>query len=553
MLLSRIVHFLSQASTLRRCPQPQPCEGLTLKVGSSIPDIQILSLTSHEVHNYQSPYTQGKKLDFCDVTVTLTHANESDLVQLSVWLPFPSAWNGRFLATGGGGLATGYIGYAQPAAVIQGYAAAATEGGLTLNGTIDPQTGQWGLRTDGTLNTALLTNYAHRSVHDLAVLGKALTTAFYGTAPRFSYWHGCSTGGRQGFVAAALYPADYDGILAASPGIHLPELFAWLFWPPALMLNASSASSPPPPPPPPPQCVFSAFQRSIIEACDALDGAADGLISGSGDCPFDASGLVNTTIPCAETNTSVTITEQHATLVQAILDGPVDPATGDTLWYGLPPGASFRGTADTITTTTTNETHPTTATTTTTTTRINPFLPAVSWLRNFLLKSPTYNISTLTIPQFVDAVHASREQFGDLLSKEQLGLEGFQQAGGKLLAWHGLADEIVPPAGTVKYREMVGEAFSEQNVEVEDFFRLFLAPGAGHCGGNLGVGYGPVPVDALGALVRWVEDAVEPETLFAEVTGGGRRVTRELCLWPGVLRWDGEGGLDLAGSFGCEE
>ncbi|PYI13249.1 tannase and feruloyl esterase [Aspergillus violaceofuscus CBS 115571] len=504
MLFARIVHFLTQASTLRRCPQPQPCESLTLQA-SSIPGIEILSLTSHEVHDYQSPYTQGQKLDFCDVTVTLIHPNESDLVQLS------------------------------PAAVIHGYAAAATEGGLTLNNTIDPQTGQWGLRPDGTINTALLTNYAHRSVHDLALLGKALTTAFYGTAPRFSYWTGCSTGGRQGFVAAALYPEDYDGILAASPGINLPEMFAWLFWPPALMLNASA--------PPPPQCVFSMFQRSIIEACDGLDGAEDGLISGWGHCPFDASVLVNTTIPCTETNTTIAITEQHAGLVQAILDGP----------YGLPPGASFRGTADTITTpfpinttTTTDGSHPTT-------TRINPFLPAVSWLRSFLLKNPTYNVSTLTIPQFFDAVHASRERFGDLLSKEQLGLEGFQQAGGKLLAWHGLADEIVPPAGTVKYRETVGEGFGEHNIEVEDFFRLFLAPGAGHCGGNLGVGYGPVPVDALGALVRWVEDAVEPETLFAEVRGGGRRVSRELCLWPGVLRWDGEGGLDLAGSFGCEE
>ncbi|PYH81821.1 feruloyl esterase [Aspergillus uvarum CBS 121591] len=531
----------------RLATTPQPCESLTLQA-SSIPGIEILSLTSHEVHSYQSLYTQGQKLDFCDVTVTLTHPNESDLIQLSVWLPFPSAWNGRFLATGGGGLATGYIGYAQPAAVIQGYAAAATEGGLTLNNTIDPQTGQWGLRPDGTINTALLTNYAHRSVHDLAVLGKAVATAFYGTAPRFSYWNGCSTGGRQGFVAAALYPEDYDGILAASPGINLPEMFAWLFWPPALMLNASA--------PPPPQCVFAAFQRSIIKACDGLDdGAEDGLISGWGHCPFDASVLVNTSIPCTETNTTIPITEQHVILVQAILNGPVDPATGDTLWYGLPPGASFRGTADTITTpfpitttttTTTDRSHPAT-------TRINPFLPAVSWLRNFLLKNPTYNVSTLTIAQFFDAVHASRERFGDLLSKEQLGLEGFQQAGGKLLAWHGLADEIVPLAGTVKYRETVGEAFSEQNIEVEDFFRLFLAPGAGHCGGNLGVGYGPVPVDALGALVRWVEDAVEPETLFAEVKGGGRRVSRELCLWPGVLRWDGEGGLDLAGSFGCEE
>ncbi|RAL13117.1 tannase and feruloyl esterase, partial [Aspergillus homomorphus CBS 101889] len=492
------------------------------------------------------------KLDFCDVTATLTHPGEGDIVKLSVWLPFPEAWNGRFQATGGGGLATGYIGYRQPEAVIQGYAAAATEGGLTLNGTIDPQSGQWALRPDGTLNTALLKNFAHRSIHDLAVVGKALTTLFYGAAPKYSYWSGCSTGGRQGYVAAALYPTDYHGILANSPGINLPELFAWLLWPPILMLNTTTATVSPPP-----QCVFSAFQAAMIETCDGLDGVVDGLISmyGPGACPFHPTTLINTTIPCADTNTRLTITEDHATLVQSILDGPVDPTTDERLWYGLPPGASFKGTADTITTTSLPP-YPNTTTTPITTTKINPFIPAVSWLKNFLHGDPTFNITTMTLPEYLNAVHTSRTKFGHLLAQEHGDLEAFQQAGGKLLTWHGMADEIVPPGGTIMYRETVEKVFErrEEDVEVDEFFRLFLAPGVGHCagfGGSGPTGYGPVPVDALGSLVRWVEEGVEPETLFAEAVGGGRRMSRELCRFPAVLRYDGVGDVDVAGSFSC--
>ncbi|PYH40705.1 feruloyl esterase, partial [Aspergillus saccharolyticus JOP 1030-1] len=532
MLLSHIAHFFAQASLLGHRRGPQPCEGVAIK---PIPGIEIHSLTSHEVHGYESPYTLGHQLDFCDVTVLLSHQGEDDQVQLSVWLPFPEAWNGRFLATGGGGLATGYIGYTQPAAVIQGYAAAATEGGLTLNNTIDPQSGQWALRADGSLNRALLQNYAHRSIHDLAVVGKAVTQAFYGRAPRFSYWNGCSTGGRQGIVAAALYPRQFNGILAASPGIYQPDLFAWFLWPPLVMLNNTTTI--------PPQCVFSAFQQAILATCDGLDGVVDGLISAYREpCPFNPASLINTSIGCPETNSTLTITAHHAALVQSILAGPVDPGTGEQLWYGLPPGASFRGTADTITV---NRT-----------TQINPFLPATSWLRHFLLHDPTYNISTLTMPQFLAAVHRSRTQFGDLLTAEQHHtLDKFQQAGGRLLAWHGLADEIIPAQGTIQYREAVERAFQAagRKVEVDDFFRLFLAPGAGHCGGTLQVGYGPVPVDALGAVVRWVEEGVRPDTLFAEVvsTGEGGTVSRGLCRWPGVLKYDGQGDVDVAGSFVC--
>ncbi|KAJ4178525.1 hypothetical protein NW755_013139 [Fusarium falciforme] len=210
--------------------------------------------------------------------------------------------------------------------------------GLTLNNTIDSQTTQWFLKNDSTVNEVLLENFAHRSVHDLTVIGKAAVKAFYGKQPAYSYYSGCSQGGRQGYFAAEKYPEDFDGILANAPAINAPQLSPAEFWPSVLMTNIVV----------PPQCVFRACQDAIVEACDALDGARDGLISAPEKCHYDTSKLVSKKIECTETDSTVVVTKEHAELVAKILEGPVD-SNGKTLWYGTPPGADFDGLANTTT------------------------------------------------------------------------------------------------------------------------------------------------------------------------------------------------------------
>ena len=132
---------------------------------------------------------------------------------MTIWIGLPmTGWNGRFMGTGGGGFSGGSAGGVnQP--VTQGFAAGATDTGH------EGGSGSFALSADGGLEWQLIRDNAHLGIHEMTVTGKALTEAFYGEAPRYSYFSGCSTGGRQGLMEAQRYPADYDGIVSRAPAI----------------------------------------------------------------------------------------------------------------------------------------------------------------------------------------------------------------------------------------------------------------------------------------------------------------------------------------------
>jgi hypothetical protein len=155
-------------------------------------------------------------LNFCQVNVTLTHPGTGDAVKNQVWLPLTN-WNGRFLGVGGGGYAAGVWTSLGPA-IQRGYAAVSTDAGHSQNNSGDASA--WALVSPGNVNQYLLLDFASLSIHDMTVLGKAVTEAFYAAKPAYSYWQGCSTGGRQGIGEAQMYPDDYDGIVAAAPAVQ---------------------------------------------------------------------------------------------------------------------------------------------------------------------------------------------------------------------------------------------------------------------------------------------------------------------------------------------
>ncbi|EEU36370.1 uncharacterized protein NECHADRAFT_3048, partial [Fusarium vanettenii 77-13-4] len=425
-------------------------------------------------------------VNICNLTLSLQHQSVDDVVKVGIWLPLQN-WNGRFMATGGSGISAGdEMNLVIPAA--QGYAAGFTDAGLTLNNTIDSQTTKWFLRDDGTVNEVLLENFAHRSIHDLAVIGKAAVKAFYGKQSAYSYYTGCSQGGRQGYFAAEKHPDDFDGILANAPAINAPQLSPAEFWPSVLMTNIVV----------PPQCVFRAYQDAIIEACDALDGARDGLISAPEKCRYDTSKLVSKKTECTETGGTVVITKKHAEL---------------TLWYGTPPGADFDGLANT--------------TTVNGTTVPAPFLTAQAWFKYAIAQDPSLDTSKLSLSDFFHLFQQSVDRLTDSVGSDNPDLTTFKNAGGKLLSWHGMADPLVMHGGTVLYWDRLRKKASSQ-AELDSFYRLFLAPGAGHCFG----GVGPNPTEPLSALVDWVEKGISPDTLFAEAVTGGKSITRNLCPYP---------------------
>lgn len=151
------------------------------------PSVRILSV---------SMATAGSGADavpYCLVKVQAPAA-----INLWVGLPTAGKWNGRWQSVGGGGYAGSVM--APTAALLEGYAAAATDTGH-VGGRPDlpvpPLDGSFAMLAPGVPNTALQIDFAYRSEHLMAVIGKQLVKAFYGQSPRYSYWNGCSTGGRQ--------------------------------------------------------------------------------------------------------------------------------------------------------------------------------------------------------------------------------------------------------------------------------------------------------------------------------------------------------------------
>jgi feruloyl esterase len=441
-----------------------------------------------------------------------------DRVRTDVWLP-ATGWNGRFQGTGGGGFAAGSFDYALAPAVKDGYAAASTDAGVSVDSL---SAATWALDEHGNVNQGLLTNFASRSVHEMSLIGEQVTASFYGRRASHSYWNGCSTGGRQGMMEAQRYPRDFDGIVASAPATDMDRLAFAHLWPFVVMNQEHTF---------PTGCELEAFNRAAIAACDHDDGVADGIISRPEQCEYDPSQLVGQTVPCE--NGPVQITEADARVVRMIWDGPRSP-DGKRLWYGLPRGTPF----DPLATTVASPEG----------TRHGVLFPiADDWIRYFVKRQPSFDPSTIGYRDFERLFEQSHDEYGDVVGTGDPDLSGFRDAGGRMITWHGLADRLIPFQDTVDYRRRVEDRMGGTRA-TDRFWRVFLAPGADHCGS----GAGPAPTDPLAAVVDWVEKGHAPDALPAAMTTAeGRTITRNLCRYPLVSRYTGHGDPAAAASFRC--
>jgi hypothetical protein len=448
---------------------------------------------------------------WCDITVTLTHPGANDHVNIKISLPQDRRkWTGRFQATGGSAYLAGDFGAPLVTAVKAGYAAAATDAGV---GRAVVDVSGWALDANGKVNTPLLKNFASRSLHDMAVVGKDAALKFYGSPVRYAYWNGCSTGGRQGFEEAQDYPHDFQGILAPAPAINWDRFAVATLWP-QVVFNEEKTY--------PTQCELEAFNTAAVKACDTLDGVKDGIIDNPQHCKWDARRLIGTKVLCE--GKEITISAAVADVVDKIWMGPISP-DGKRLWYGPNKGASFSSLA----------------------TVGSPFFVADNWVKYFVKKDPRFDTTKLTYRQFDEIFRQSRQDYDSVIGTDDPDLSAFRKAGGKLLSWHGQADNLIPTQGSVDYRERVDRLMGGDK-KVDEFYRLFLLPGVTHCGG----GPGPQPTDDLGALVNWVEKGQAPATLAAAITGAdGKTVTRNVCRYPQVTRYTGHGDPATAASHRC--
>ncbi|GJC87405.1 putative feruloyl esterase ARB_07085 [Colletotrichum liriopes] len=470
---------------------------------------EVLSLDTNLVTNHSSsvpsavrftqPSVEVRNASFCNVTVTYTHPGQGDTVIVEAWLP-ADEWNGRLQAVGGGGWVAGRSApfYSAMSGVISdGYATITTDAGLGDAQDATP----WALLSPGNVNLYGLQNLASVSLEDEAIIGKLLIKSYYGRGPDYSYWNGCSQGGRQGLMLAQRYPTAYDGIAAGAPGIYWTDFFPSMLWPQQFMNMLGEY---------PHACELQAITAAAVSACDGLDGVVDGIISVVDDClaSFDPFELVGQAINCSQASK---VSSAAAAVINATWQGMRD-SQGAQTWPGLNPGTDLTvGVA--ITDCTTGAC------------KGVPLAIASQWLSLFVARDANLDLSYLSHGEFDWLAHQGRQRYNSIIGTDDPDLSAFRNAGGKLVTFHGLIDELLPSKGTVKYHNRVSDLISD----VPDFYRHFEVPGMGHCSGGLSGG----PTGLFDQLRAWVENGTAPDQVPVTVTDPkGAMQSRILCPYP---------------------
>ncbi|KAE8145406.1 feruloyl esterase B precursor [Aspergillus avenaceus] len=480
----------------------------------SIPGGHIIDLLASPVWSYQGNLST---IDFCNVTVIYTHTGHNESIVTTVWLPLAN-WNDRLLGAGGGGYAARPMDDVLSMAVSRNYTVVATDAGhISENATSSES---WSLTPSGEVNMALLEDFASVSLADAATIGKQVIANFYGRRPRYSYWSGCSTGGRQGLMLAQRYPTAFDGIMAGAPAIYWPTVAVADYWPQFIMNQMQHY---------PPQCITDAITNATIQACDGHDKVLDGVISAPHLCRFNPLTLIGTKVNCS--GESLEITQKDALVAIRSWQGPTT-THGSFAWYGMEKGTplsmGIESQARTICTTPRNCTGA-------------PFATATDWITRFVLQNVSADLTTLSHPEFDAMLAHSQQRYNSIIATDNTNLSAFKQAGGKMVTWQGQADQLIAPKGIERYYRQV----QDNDPAIRDFYRLYAAPGVNHCGG----GRGASPVTPLTAVVNWVEKGIAPDTLDAVSSEGSRR---KLCLWPLVSVYKG-GDVKDANSYRCQE
>jgi feruloyl esterase len=432
--------------------------------------------------------------EFCRVAATLTPSSDSD-IKVEVWLP-ANGWNGKFQAVGNGGWA-GTISYAALAdAVRAGYASASTDTG---------HVGAGGAFAFG--HPEKLVDFAWRSEHEMTVKAKAIIQAFYGSAPKLSYWNGCSTGGRQGLKEAQTFPDDFDGIIAGAPA-NRTAISLWI----AHAVLKDPASYIPP-------AKYPIIHQAALASCDVIDGLEDGLIDDPTKCSFDPEVLL-----CKDDDGPSCLTAPQVAAAKKIYSPAINPRTGQQLFSSLVPGTELGWGVQAL--------------------GPDPSANIYDQYRYVVFNDPNWDWKTFNFDGDVAR--------GDLpenliMNATDPDMKPFFSHGGKLLLYHGWSDPNVPTLNTIKYYNSVVENLGGA-AEAANRVRLFLAPGMGHCGG----GDGPNVFDKVGALEQWVEHGKAPDMLTASHSTDGKvDRTRPVCPYPQVARYNGTGSIDVAGNFVC--
>lgn len=457
---------------------------------------------------------------FCRVRVVLAPSKDSD-IKVEVWLPL-DGWNGRFRGQGNGGFA-GYVDYAGLAtAVSQGYASASTDTGHSGQGAA------WALH-----HSEKVLDFGYRAVHLMTLDAKIMVKAFYGRPAQHTYFASCSNGGRQALMEAQRFPDDYDGIIAGAPAYDWTHLLTNAL---GIMQQADSAAGYIPP------TILPLITHAVLEACDANDGAVDGVLGDPRQCRFDPSVL-----RCTKGDSDRCLTAAQVATLKTIYDGARD-AAGKRLYYGTMPGAEAASGswASWIF-------------------GPKPGVNAIAFFVNnyfadMVYADPDWNYRTANLDA---ALAAAMRQTASAMNAVNPNLRPFTSRGGKLILFHGWNDPAISPLGTVAYYRRVAGTLGKR--QTRRSLRLYMVPGMLHCDHGPGAySFGQNSTDArrdaehdiYTALMDWVEKGKAPGTLVAtRFADPGHdmhvEMTRPLCPYPQTARYSGKGDRNHAQAFVC--
>lgn len=481
---------------------------------------------------------------FCRVEGVARPSSDSE-IKFEVWLPPAAAnWTGRMKVNGTGGFSGG-IPYPRLAQDVRdGFVTAGSnmghDGGESPNWTVGhpEKVKDWGLR-------------AHYSV---ATAAKALSAAFYDQPVKYSYFEGCSNGGRQAMMMAQNYPQLFDGIVAGAPSMFYPDLLFWLLWTGKQQIPVAGQ------PPVLTDAKRAQITQRVLAACDGLDGLVDGQITNPRACKFN----IETIGPAGDK----TLTAEELAVVKAMY-------AGTTTESGVrrSPGAKLGSEADWIPLFADNGGYG-------------------AFIEHFVYARHTPNFDWRRALDFSKTYDEAKLALTPVTTAPSPDIAAFVARGGKLLHYHGWNDPVVPPDGSIAYlyaltqferlrnlpradydREVdkltaeevavTGESYLDK---VRQYHRLFMLPAMGHC--TLG-GTGPTAIGgganeppdayrnaehhAVSAVIKWVEQGVAPERIVASRVGTDGKLVRQrpVCAYPAEARYKGAGDVNDAASFSC--
>ncbi|KAJ6590690.1 tannase and feruloyl esterase [Mycena vulgaris] len=487
-------------------PSEQHQKCLALKSSFMLENTTILDTSYVTARSTVKPHgtAYGTCLPKAHVSVPLcrvqfsTATSTTSSIRAEAWLP--DEWYGRFLGAGNGGLG-GCIYYRE------------LDYGSSLHfatvGSNNGHDGGAGVSFMG--SPEMVNDFAHRSIHVEAVVGKKIVEAYYGQPPTKSYYSGCSTGGRQGTQTALKYPEDFDGIIAGAPATDWNHLFHWTGMLARYIGAPAGAASPAFIPP----GLWKLVAQEILKQCDHIDGVLDGIITEPDACDFRPEALL-----CEGSATDNCLTRPQVEALRKIY-APLY-ANGELLYPRFDPGAEALFTRGST---------------------FSGVFPAFTtdWLKYAVLNTSDFDFSQYGPEhgQLMDDVNRGG------ISTFDGDFSAFRDRGGKFLAYHGRMDALIPAGNSKRLYDLIARTLGARSLDA--FYRLFLVPGMGHCSGGPGSdrfgqrggtngALNASTHNLLLALVDWVEGGVAPDT----ITGTGEDgATREHCRYPWRSVWDG--------------